>query len=430
MPRFNKNADWAAGLGGDRVAMIVNGVQVNDGPGGAGDWLNDEEITSTRWSSFEDFRASAINKAGQERVLSHGVFNAVFSGGNRWGTLGTNGNRADLYFLDNGQKTLPIIGFGPDGSLATVLQGEAATGLVLNGKTLTTALVWDVTVFGAGRALWREADGPHAIGVPVPTLLPGRSYGLRAAYDGTQWWVLYQASEYNGQLVLHPFNSFTGYALTAPGGNAFRSDVVALGGALHIIWATVESEQLGQIAGPYVPQHEGFPLVDLSQKATQAPPPTPQPIAQPPQITMMYGPASGVAPLSVKSVWRAEAGSGEITSVQWLWRRAGTSAWQLSVENPASDNDHHYTFEVGDYEIAARALGPGGTAQTGARRPVTVTNALLTPAPAPPVPEQPPDLKGPDNPSVPEEHPKPPVQPGKVGIWSAFFGWLFKRLGF
>ena len=247
MPRFNPTGDhWCAGVGGDGVALIVDGHVVDPGPGGAGDWLNDDEIACARWSSFEDFRAVAISTTGAHRELRRGVFEHVYGGGWRWATLGQG-----KWILDNGTETLPINSFGPDGSLATVVERVATTGLILNGVTLSTALVWDVQILSSTQAIWREADGVHAFGVPVPNLLPGASYGLRVACDGSQWWVLYLAADYNGQLVLHPFDSFDGYALTVPGAPAYRPDVAYADGRLWAIWATVESEQLGQIAGPY-----------------------------------------------------------------------------------------------------------------------------------------------------------------------------------
>ena len=275
MPRFNSRADWSAGVGGDGVALIVNGQVVDPGPGGAGDWLNDDEIAGARWTSYKDFRAVAINLSGQQRELRRGVFERVYAGGGRWATLGQG-----RWILDDGVETLPINSFGPDGSLATVVDRNAATGMWLNGRTLSTALVWDVQILSAAQAVWREADGPHAFGLPVPKLLPGESYGLRVAFDGVRWWVLYLAAGYNGQLVLHPFDSFDGYALTTPGALAYRADLVILGGAKHVIWATVESEQLGQIAGPYIAE-EHFNLTDLLAKSAPAPTPSPEPTPVP-----------------------------------------------------------------------------------------------------------------------------------------------------
>ena len=276
MPRFNRRGDWCAGVGGVGVARIVNGRVIDPGPGGAGDWLNDDEVAGARWTSWDDFRAVAIDFTGIQRELRHGVFEHVYAGGGRWATLGQG-----RWILDDGTDTLPIVGFGPDGSLATVVERVATTGLILNGVVLSYGLVWDVQIISGSQAVWREADGVHAFGLPVPNLLPGESYGLRIAFDGAHWWALYLAAGYNGQLVLHPFDSFDGYALTTPGANAYRPDVVFTDGHLRAIWATVESEQLGQIAGPLVITQPPQSLLKPAPKPEPQPEPKPEPQPEP-----------------------------------------------------------------------------------------------------------------------------------------------------
>src|SRR5688572_11780319 len=91
MPRFNDRADWSAGLGGGVddprtwVAAICNGRVIDPGPGGAGDWLNDDEFVCVR----DGYRAIiAIHKAtGARRVLhteARGLVGAVWAGGGRF----------------------------------------------------------------------------------------------------------------------------------------------------------------------------------------------------------------------------------------------------------------------------------------------------------------------------------------------------------
>jgi hypothetical protein len=260
MPRFNSRGDWCAGLGGDGVYLVVNGQKVDNGPGGAGDWLNDNEITSMRWTTYEDFRAVAISQTGTQRVLRPGVNEKIWSGGGRWGTWGAAGN-----ILDDGTVVPPIVAFGKDGSLATWVDGSH--GLVIAGVKVSDAVVYTSHVIDAHTAVWMEPDGPHTIGMPVPRLLPGPVYWLRVAFDGSKWWALYQSGGID-QLVLHPFDSFVGYTLNGKFDAhdsstwTYRPDLLILGGAKHVIWATIESELLGQLAGPYVAE-EHFQLVKL-----------------------------------------------------------------------------------------------------------------------------------------------------------------------
>jgi hypothetical protein len=279
MPRFNRLGDWTAGVGGDGVYALVNGQIIDPGPGGAGDWLSDDEFVGARWTTWDDFRAVAISKTGVQRELQHGVFNHVYGGGGRWGVC----TREGRFLLDDGSESLPIVGFGRDGCLVT--WAHSAGGFIIAGRKVSDAVVYESHVLDANTAIWIEHGAPKTIGMPVPTLLPGPVHGLRVAFDGSRWWALYQA-EYNGRLVLHPFDSFDGYALNQtfdPRNSAtwaYRPDLVILGGMKHVIWATIESEQIGQIAGPYVADVE-FPLVDV-RGSEGVPPPPPDDKKEPP----------------------------------------------------------------------------------------------------------------------------------------------------
>jgi hypothetical protein len=292
MPRYNRIGDWLAGVGGGNpgdpasyAGLIVNGVLIDIGPGGGGSWLNDDEAAVIRYSSYEDFRFVAIHKAtGAHRLLRPGVFGRTAAGGGRWATQ--HRDEGGWWRLDNGAPIpFPVIDFAQDDG-ALITQGHASngTGLIVNprfndsgemieGRILSPNVVNSVHALSANHIAWRELDGPHVYGLPPITILPGESYQLRVAYDGIRWWVLYQASGYNGQLVLHPFNSFEGYALTSPGADAFRADLFFSHGAPLVVWATKEGEGVGQISGPWnVPLYFERRLL-----LKPAPPPTPPP---------------------------------------------------------------------------------------------------------------------------------------------------------
>lgn len=325
MPRFNSRGDWCSGVGGDGVYLTVNGLQVDPGPGGAGDWLTDDEIVCVRWTTFADFRVVAISHTGTHRLLRSGVVNRAYAGGGRWGTAEVDGS----FRLDDGMVVPPIVSFGRDGSLTTWID-RARGGLVIAGTTVSEAVVYESHVLDAHTGIWIEPDGPHTIGMPAPQLLPGPVHGLRVAYDGQQWWAQY-VSESNGQLVLHPFDSFIGYALTQPFDPhnsetwAYRPDVVAIHGTLHSIWATIESELLGQIRGPVTPQDEArFSLRDLSA-------PVPPPIVVPPPPEPK--PMSGITDAQFATLVSVRAKYGEtldekqigalLNEVAWIHRSEG-----------------------------------------------------------------------------------------------------------
>lgn len=131
------------------------------------------------------------------------------------------------------------------------------------------------------------------------------------------------------------------------------------------------------------------------------PPPPPTPIPAPSVTITDYSPSHGPAPLTVRAAWVFDsAASGPVTQVLWLWRPyPDGESWEVAADNTSGDPDHHYRFEApGQYAIAMRAIGPGGSVQTKAVRVVTVEAA---PGPPPP---------------PPEPTPSPPAPPSSPGL--------------
>ena len=72
-----------------------------------------------------------------------------------------------------------------------------------------------------------------------------------------------------------------------------------------------------------------------------------------------------LSPLAVRAVWSKEANSGPVETIEWLYQVEGAASWSRAAMNPASDPDHTYRFDhANTYLLAAKASGPGGTAQT------------------------------------------------------------------
>lgn len=132
---------------------------------------------------------------------------------------------------------------------------------------------------------------------------------------------------------------------------------------------------------------------------------TPQtPTGERPRVTI-EGYASHVR-LGERARAVATLSGGPATTLEWLWRTSATN-WTVDARNPASDLDHSYIFSApGEYDIAVRAIGPGGVDQTGARRIVRVESSTPPPPEPVPVPE-------PEPTPVPVP-PKPPVEPGPI----------------
>jgi hypothetical protein len=109
---------------------------------------------------------------------------------------------------------------------------------------------------------------------------------------------------------------------------------------------------------------------------------------------------------------------GQADTINWLVRPLGTTTWRVDVTNPATDLDHHMLFPLaGQFEIAARVNGPGGTGQTGAQRIVLVSAPVVTPDPVviPPTPPPDPPVFVPPVLVTPPTPPKP-----KTSWWKSF----------
>jgi hypothetical protein len=143
--------------------------------------------------------------------------------------------------------------------------------------------------------------------------------------------------------------------------NATWVDAQQIGPNIHV----VASGDRGQFTYVTFNIDEPRSVVD---DTTPPPPPMPEP-----KVTITsYEPQSGSSPLKCKAVWAKESGSGPIEAVIWLYRREGNSTWGIAAINDPADPDHTYTFPEGRWEIALRATGPGGEAQTGRKRLVVV----------------------------------------------------------
>ena len=193
-------------------------------------------------------------------------------------------------------------------------------------------------------------------------------------------WLLARGGAENNQLVAYPWGSRFGFAIADPSVETFYPALGCDGSDLLVAWT-----RGGDGALTIWRRSLASPRVDVDRILETPDPPDPEPPDPPdppdpptptkaPKITITdCQPQSGRAPLDVRAVYATEAGSGPVETVEWLFKVDGAASWTRAAKNPASDPDHTYRFDhANTYLLAAKASGPGGTAQTGARRAVTV----------------------------------------------------------
>ena len=120
-------------------------------------------------------------------------------------------------------------------------------------------------------------------GIAVPQVLPGVIWWLRTVFVNGQPWALYQSDAAGARLVLHPYDSLIGYAVT-DGGNSYAPDAVQLpSGVLRVAWAIRQSEAPGEVAIRDIDlAPRRVDLLAFTAPSTVPPPLTPDPKPTPP----------------------------------------------------------------------------------------------------------------------------------------------------
>ncbi len=190
-------------------------------------------------------------------------------------------------------------------------------------------------------------------------------------------WISYWDDETSRRLF-HPWNDPRGYVVQdyATEGDSFGFTARALdAGRVIFGWAIGEGQQPGQTRTRVIDLTS--PRVDLTPAA---PPIVP---TDPITVTITAAPTEGPVPLEVRA--EATVAHGPATSIAWGWRPRGDHAWRIAATNPGSDPDHTFRFDTaGEYEIAAVAEGPNGSASSDLEL-VSATS----PGPEPPHPPKP-----------------------------------------
>lgn len=258
MPHINSVGAYCHGVGG--AYLNLNNVALQ--PGAAFGWITDDIIA---FASGTDI-LYGTDYAMSQRVVSTGVTsrlnpgtptgaNRGYAGGGHaawwWGTSvpGGSGVHATTGF------TKPIgdlLGMGPDAAIGykpNYQSGGPCKVHELDGSewTLTANHAYDLRLLGSHRAFFRDSvAGWVALGIPMPSFLPGPVYFATPFPIGATWWIGYQNPYYG--TIAHPYNEpGVGYRFVAPGVNAWVAFRALTANSFRVVWANSEAEQAGQM---------------------------------------------------------------------------------------------------------------------------------------------------------------------------------------
>jgi hypothetical protein len=317
--------------------------------------------------------------------------NALAAGGGVWAAwLGGYGlySSTEIHF-----PTSSLLDVGPDGAIGYKPNYQADGGgavIEQSGEiwTLTEETVFELHLVGQRRAVWRNNGAMVRVtGLPQPVTLSGGVYTPRAVQVEGVWWLCYYSAGAKS-LVLHPFDSTVGYAIT--GGDAWPDVTVLSGTTVRVVWSVTLGEAAGDVLMRDIDvAREPRMELNVEPEPPDPPdppdPPEPEPV-EPPTITITEYDQSGVAPCDCAAV--AELSGGPAETITWL-RDDAPEPLVVPLELM-----HLYHFDApGSYSIGVRVVGPGGGDETGSPRIVTITAAQPEP-PEPPEPEPEPPAGG------------------------------------
>lgn len=389
MPHINSVGDYCHGVGGsyinrNNVVFTISGVPQ---AGGAMGWMDDDTI------AFASGMDGIIpgEWIASKWVVSTGVVsrlnpatpsgaNVGYAGGGHaawwWGTSYPGGS--GLHATTGFRKPLAgLLGMGPDAAIGykPSYQSNGPTKVhELDGSewTLTSGHAYDLRLLGAHRAFFHDQTGWVAIGVPMPSFLPGPIYFAYLFPIGTTWWVGYQNPNYG--TIAHPYNEpGVGYRFVAPGINAWVAFRALTANTFRVVWANSEAEQAGQMTALTV-DVAGVPpgpILDGGLGGGVLVPPVPghlgprARIAPRPVVRHQYPHVDGIED------WRAQQ------TTRLLWDRVFDLEERLqSTESTTGDlvdisnsQDDHLTVlaasALGTESLIQIAHGAGGSASGG-----------------------------------------------------------------
>jgi len=246
MGAFYNNAQFDYGGGPCWLNKAIGDIAVyqhGGGPGetGEGWYLHFYNVhTGEKWRAIQDPASPFYGMGFNFLSADGGVWAAhtVLPGIGLWASTGLHLPYAGL------------LSVGPEGEIAYAPNYQSGAQSVVQQVDgyiwdLSPSVVYDLQLLGGQRAIWTE--GPSILrvkGIPMPQILPGGCWGPHALFIQGEWWICYYSGVYG--VVLHPFNSFTGYSVV-PSGDAWMDTTVLTADTIRVVWSITEGEIAGHI---------------------------------------------------------------------------------------------------------------------------------------------------------------------------------------
>ncbi len=233
MPRLNRLGQWCSGIGGSEVYAQPYGFIA--APAGAATWKDDSTVVfSWRVALPDTWSLAETSPAGLHDIAGSGA-NWIEAGGGIW-AAGIGGSSPRVWTSDGRTfDRAAITAVGDDGSLVIRPDYFASFSRIVHRDGTTEDLNFAcLSPHRVGNTM-AYVDGSGQVrgwNVHQPVNAPGLAFQPRILTfpDGSRWLLVVRTEVGRERLLLHPWDSLTGYVLAEASANlpTFRPDGLAL----------------------------------------------------------------------------------------------------------------------------------------------------------------------------------------------------------
>ena len=243
MPDVNSTGKVAHG----KINSCLDNVEF-DPDGGLTSWYSPTVIVYRREASPPDHTIALYDTVAEATTDVQATDATLLfgSGGGHWVAWdATNGLVASSGWTDPTADAL--FGIGPTGEIAYTPDGTLGVQIRRTNGTeyhLTDGPADDMYLVDEGQIIWQEANVLKTFGLPNALRLNNDIFSPKAVLVNGEWWISYVEDDPDGHLVIHPFNSLTGYRFTeVPQHDWYDIAVLASSpSTIRLIWSNSSDE--------------------------------------------------------------------------------------------------------------------------------------------------------------------------------------------